>query len=232
MVISKVLITGGTGFVGKWIERTASANMLLTSLNRADYKEYDSTYLSWDWNYVIHLAPIAPTFALECAKRQKIRLLYASSGIVYHPENDSEYRRNKLAWEQECLESGADVVIARLFTFSGEGLDDNKALVAFEKAARANQQINIWGDGKTIRSYMHGATMGLWLWAILLHGERGEAYDVGSDIPITMLKLAQNLKKVYQYQSPIYIHGGKDPMPVYLPPNTAKTRRLLTKNVV
>jgi Nucleoside-diphosphate-sugar epimerases len=213
----KVLITGGTGFVGHWMRQTQPAGLDCTYLSSLDYRLWYWHTLAWD--YVVHLAPVAPARAIEAAKGG--RLLYASSGIVYHPENDNEYRRNKMQWEQECLDSGADVVIARLFTFCGERLSPDHAIVAFEQAAKEGKPLHIWGDGSCVRSYMHGAEMARWLWAILLRGKLGEVYDVGSDKPVTMLELARS------FSNNIIIEGGRDAMPCYLPTDTEKTRKLL-----
>lgn len=227
--MNKVLITGGTGFVGHWMKVTKPANVSVTYLGREAYHEF--TQLKWkhfDYDGYVHLAPVDPLHAIFGAKWNHARLLYCSSGIVYHPEHDTEYRQNKIKWEQECLSSGVDLVIARLFTFYGEKLDEHKAYTQFTKAARQNSAIEIWGDGKTVRSYMHGYDLGRYMWAILLHGTNGEAYDVGSDEPITMLELAQHIKAQYESQSEIVVKNGKDPVPYYLPPNMEKTRRLLT----
>ena len=221
----KVLITGGTGFVGHWMKHTAPAEMELVCIGRAEYNLWYWHKVKWD--YIVHLAPIDPAKVLECAGNHT-RVLYASSGIIYHPENDTQYRRDKMAWEQACLDSGAEVVIARLFTFYGDKLDGNKAYTAFSQAAKCGTPLEIWGDGNTVRSYMHGSEMGCWLWAILLKGKRGEAYDVGSDDPITMAELANNLVDKYQSESLIIRKYNKEPMPYYMPKNTAKTRKLLT----
>lgn len=228
MTISSVLITGGTGFVGYWMGVTAPQDINVTMLNRGGY---DSNVLEvvTGIDAIVHLAPVAPYRVVECAKRNNARLLYCSSGIVYHPENNTDYRRNKLAWEKYCLDSGIDLVIARPFTFYGEHLDEHKAYTQFTKAARQNSPIEIWGDGKTVRSYMHGSEFGKWMWAILLHGKSGEAYDVGSDEPITMLQLAKFIKSQLKSQSEIIIKHGQDPVPYYMPPNTAKTKALLNE---
>ena len=219
--MDKVLITGGTGFVGFWMYKTAPANFQCWRVDRFIYG-LDILWTQRKFDYIIHLAPITPSIVLRYAKRNNVRLLYASSGIVYHPENNTEYRQNKIKWEQECLDSGVDVVIARLFTFCGERLDEGKAIVQFERAARDGNPLRIWGDGSCVRSYMHGREMALWLWAILLHGESGQAYDVGSDEPVTMLELAK------RYSDNIVIENSRpDPMPVYLPVDTAKTKALL-----
>lgn len=219
--MDNVLITGGTGFVGHWMRQTEPHNLSCDYISRKGYSE--SRWFDWKYEYFVHLAPIAPTLVGKNARKYHARLLYCSSGIVYHPENDTEYRRNKMRWEQEYLDSDIDIVIARLFTFYGERLSPDHAIVEFEQTAKAGKPIRIWGDGNCIRSYMYGAELGRWLWAILLHGESGQAYDVGSDTPVTMLELAK------RYSDNIIIENSRpDPMPVYLPPDTAKTKALLS----
>lgn len=220
--MTNVLIAGGTGFVGHWMQQTQPEE--IKSRAYLDHKQYN--WRRFHWDAIVHLAPIAPTEYLEFANKYNTRLLYCSSGIVYHPENNTEYRMNKIMGEQECLNSGVDVVIARLFTFCGERLDDNKAITQFEKAAKNGEPLRIWGDGNAVRSYMHGSELGKWMWAILLRGQSGEAYDVGSDEPITLLDLAK------RYSDNIIIENSRpDPMPVYLPMDTAKTRKLLNNMV-
>lgn len=238
----KVLITGGTGFVGSWMRRTQpeGTNCLYVGRRHDEWKVvgYKGKGEADTWKdvefsfggypkYIVHLAPIAPTESIELAKLNNIRLLYCSSGIVYHSENDTEYRRNKIKWEAECLASGVDVVITRLFTFSGEGLDDGKAIVQFERAAARGEPLRIWGDGSCVRSYMPGDEMGRRLWAVLLKGKSRESYDIGSIVPITMLDLAKRIIKEHNSKSEIIVEGGVDPMPNYLPEDAKKTDDLL-----
>ena len=223
--MDKILITGATGFVGQWLTKTKPDNTVVYGVGRTKYEKM--AWRSERWTSIIHLAPTPPTDILECAVWCGARVLYASSGIVYHPENTArvKYREDKLSGERECVESPADVVIARLFTFYGKGLDSNKAVTTFYNAGQQGIPLVITGDGNTTRTYMRGREMARWMWAILKHGERGEAYDVGSDFPITMLELA----RVYAQGAEIIIQGGKDPMPYYVPEDTAKTIKLLTK---
>ena len=152
-------------------------------------------------------------------------MMYVSSGAVY--DHRTEYANNKRIWEAECLNSEVNVVIARLFTFFGEYLDDNKAITQFFKAARAGRPIFIWGDGNTVRSYMYGADMGRWLWKILLSGQNGEAYDVGSDKPVTMLELARMVNKHFGNKSQIIIENKPEVCNYYIPRNLDKTRKLV-----
>lgn len=225
--MDKILITGGTSFVGHWLKICKPKDIDVYCLGRASFDEMKWAGSKWD--AIIHLAPIAPTLVLEYALTHKCRVLYASSGAVYHPENivRKEYREDKIKYEKECLDSGADVVIARLFTFSGAKLDNNKAIVTFTEAAQNNQPLIITGDGFTVRSYMHGSDMARWMWTILMRGRSGESYDVGSDDPINMFHLAHDIIKLNNSKSQIIILGGKDPMPYYVPTETAKTKALL-----
>lgn len=230
--MDNILVTGGSGFVGHWLKQAFPDGIKKCGISFLSSERYEKDdWQLYDWKRIIHAAPIAPTEVLKIAKRDNARVLYVSSGAVYHPENDTEYRQNKIRWEQECLDSGVDVVIARLFTFYGEKLDDKKAYTAFKKAALAGEPLRIWGDGKTIRSYMHGSEMARWMWAILLHGENGQAYDVGSDVSVTMLELAQRMAQDHgNPETKIIIENSRpDLVPVYLPVDTAKTKKLLEK---
>lgn len=217
-----IFIIGGSGFVGTWLNRTFPNTFNhFCALNK---HEYNSNFNNWrheKWTHIIHLAPIAPTKAIECAKRNNARLLFASSGAVYHPEyQDRIYRQNKLNWERECLESGVDVVIARLFTF----MDSSRAWKAIFSDIRAGRTPEVWNN--CTRSFMHGSEMARWLWAILLHGESRQAYDVGSDRAITMPQLADRIELFTGCKFKRY-NDADVPMPVYLPEDTAKTRALL-----
>lgn len=229
--MKRILVTGGTGFVGQWMQRTRPADLeyeIIHYLNRHGY-ECLPMILWDDWDAIVHLAPVPPLEPIEyCKAHPNTRLLYASSGAVY--DRKTQYAYEKRAGERACLDAGIDVVIARLFTFSGAFLDDDKAISRFSKSALCGEPIVIWGDGSTVRSYMHGSEMGKWLWAILRRGERGEAYDVGSDEPVTMMELAQQINAEYGGKSQIICDGRKDDCPYYMPLDTAKTRRLLNES--
>lgn len=216
--MNKVLITGGTGFVGHWMKVTKPANVSVTYLGRNAYHEF--TQLNWkhfDYDAYVHLAPVDPYHVIVGAKWNHARLLYCSSGIVYHPEGDSQYRRNKIAWEIDVASSGVDHVIARLFTFSGDKLDDGKAITQFYKRAIAGEPLRVYGDGSTIRSYMHGYDLGKTMWSILERGKNGAAYDVGSLEPISMLELAKYIIHITKSKSTIEFVDDPNPVPVYLP---------------
>lgn len=223
MDVKRVAIFGGTGFCGYWMRKTQPLDIKGSYFGRTDYERGEWKQVKWD--YIVFLPHIAPTDALSLAVRHGCRLLYASSGAAY--EQQTEYANNKRKWEIECLESGADVVIARLFTFFGKHLDKHKAYTVFTEQARINKPLVITGDGSTTRSYMHGREMAKYLWLILLRGERGEIYDVGSTIPTTMIELANKIIKRELSNSEIVIEGGTDPAPYYMPFDMDKTKQLL-----
>ena len=190
--MTRELITGQTGFVGYWMTHKTPDSVEWVGGGRDFYDSGLMEYLN-DITHIVHLAPVAPYKVLEWAKKWNARLLYCSSGIVYYPEVDTRYRHDKLRWENDCLESGVDVVIARLFTFFGERLDGNKAITQFFANVRKGEPIRMYGDGSTVRTYMHGRDLGVQMWRILLEGESGQAYDVGSTRKTTIRRLAERI---------------------------------------
>lgn len=140
------------------------------------------------------------------------RLLYVSSGAVYgvqppelshvgetFPCNPvTAYGKGKFQAEQMCRDSGVETVIARCFAFVGPWfpLDAHFAIGNFIGNCLKNESIEIKGDGTPMRSYMYGSDLVDWLLALLLRGRSGEAYNVGSDVCISIAELAQIVRAV------------------------------------
>ncbi len=143
------------------------------------------------------------------AATQAARCLFISSGAVYGPQTDREYidedtpqrsepsasRRAyaeaKRIGEEIALESGVPTIIARPFAFIGAGLplDASFAASQFLADGLAGRPIRV-RNGNVVRSYLDAADLAEWLWAILMRGQPGRAYNVGSDRPTTLEKLA------------------------------------------
>lgn len=153
---------------------------------------------------------------LEFAAMQPLqRMLFISSGAVYGPQPKnlerisesydggpdplsptSAYGEGKRVGEFLCglaAANGLPVSIARCFAFLGPGLplDGHFAAGNFLRDAHLGCEIVVKGDGTPLRSYLYSADLAIWLWAILLRGKAGRAYNVGSDQAISIGELAR-----------------------------------------
>lgn len=141
------------------------------------------------------------------------RLLLISSGAVYGeqpgtltslPEDfpglnlplnpDDAYGRGKRMME-DCALSATQAhpiepIIARCFSFVGYGLPGHLAASQFIDDALHNDRLQITGDGRAIRSYLHAADLAVWLLALLARGKSKQAYNVGSPTPVSLRDLA------------------------------------------
>ena len=106
------------------------------------------------------------------------------------------YHQAKRATEAMVIasgqEAGRSAAIARLFAFHGPWLptDRHFAIGNFLRDALDDRDIVIRGDGSPVRSYLYAADMAAWLLTILVQGERGRTYNVGSDQAVTIAELA------------------------------------------
>ena len=149
------------------------------------------------------------------------RFLLVSSGAVYGPQppsiprlredyigapdtllTGSTYGQAKRVAEQLCTifhaEYGLSTVIARLFAFGSAHIprDGRYALGSFIRDALSDDDapIRIAGDGTAVRSYLSGHDMAHALITALCLGTPGQAYNVGSEAPVTIAELARRVR--------------------------------------
>lgn len=174
---------------------------------------------------------------LEFSKQAKVKsVLLASSGAVYGkqphdidhvPEsypgapltqlNSSAYGEGKRA--AELLGNlygkafGFEHKIARCFAFVGPHLDPNGtfAIGNFIRDALTKGRIEVKGDGRPFRSYMYSDDLVVWLLKILLDGEHGKPYNVGSDEAVTIEELGHQVFKALNKSGTVDIQGKTKP---------------------
>lgn len=149
------------------------------------------------------------------------RFLLTSSGAVYGPQPPTleritetycgapdplqpgaAYGNGKRAAEwltcahaAQTSQSGFEPCIARIFALVGPGLPLNGPFAAgnFVRDALAGQVIRVHGDGGPLRSYLYMADLCVWLLRILGSGAAGQAYNVGSENPVSIAALARQV---------------------------------------
>lgn len=154
--------------------------------------------------------------ALDFAKQNNIeRVLNLSSGAIYGvqpPEVSflkedcrwspdctnplNAYAEGKRAAEMLCAlygrQHGLNISTARIFAILGPhlALDAHFAAGNFIKDAIDGKKIIVKSSGSAVRSYLYAADLVSILWHLLIRGQRGIAYNVGSQEPISIKDLA------------------------------------------
>ncbi|NEU12962.1 NAD(P)-dependent oxidoreductase [Methylobacterium sp. BTF04] len=186
------------------------------------------------------------------------RLLYVSSGAIYGrqppdlptiPETyagacdpldpRSAYGQAKRLAEQLCAIANArgdtEAVVARAFAFVGPGLplDAHFAIGNFIRDALGGGTIVVAGDGRPLRSYLYAGDLAAWLVTLLVRGNAGEAYNVGSDHAVDIAALARRVGALIPAANGVEIRGQAvgDPARERYVPSIAKARGQLGLDV-
>lgn len=158
---------------------------------------------------------------LDLARDRQARLLFMSSGAVYgvqpwhvfHVSEDwdggpsirdpkSAYAEGKRAAETLCAiygqQFGVETVTARIFALLGPllSLDTHFAAGNFIRDAMAGRPITVQGSGQAVRSYLYAADLAVWMWTLLIAGEKSTAYNVGSEEAVSIADLAHRTARL------------------------------------
>ena len=122
-----------------------------------------------------------------------------------------------------------EVINTRCFAFAGAGLtlDGHFAFGNFVRdALTSSDNIVLNSTGASVRSYMHGADLAVWLLVLLVQGESGQAYNVGSDEGISIVELARQIAGRLAPHKRVLIADGASAAYSYYVPDTAKAQQL------
>ncbi len=171
-------------------------------------------------------------FVKHCGAK---KLLFLSSGAVYGKQPDnlpkipesyngapdsldtlSAYGQAKRTAELLCgiyyKLYGIEISIARCFALVGPYLNLNihYAMGNFIRDALKGEPVIVNGDGTLLRSYLYAADLAIWLWTMLFKAKAATAYNVGSDIPISIADLAHKIAELAPQKCSVKISKKPD----------------------
>jgi UDP-glucose 4-epimerase len=176
----------------------------------------------------IHLNYTLTEIVLEMASKKKKPLLFTSTSEVYGKSDTLPYREDgdlllgsptRWRWAYACSKlldefmvlaahntQGIPVVILRLFNTVGPRQTGQYGMVIpnFVKQALKNKPISVFGDGLQSRCFCHVKNV-VPVFPKLLNDPtaHGQIFNVGCDSEITILDLANIVKRQFNSASPI-----------------------------
>ena len=133
----------------------------------------------------------------------KTKILFTSSGAIYGKiKNKKRYAETKKIIENMFIDlglSGYNVSIARMFTFIGKRIldDKNYAISQFINSGLKKKPIQVKTSSKIYRSYMHSDDMIRWILTILSKSSsKCPIYNVGSNESISIQNLAKLVGRI------------------------------------
>jgi nucleoside-diphosphate-sugar epimerase len=138
------------------------------------------------------------------------------NSTIQEYNNQDLYSESKRISETICKayisELHLPILIARPFAFIGpfQSLDKPWAINNFIRDAILGGPIRILGNEFTSKSYMYGSDFANYILNILAIGKIGEAYNIGSSSPITLLELANKIRNLTNSEIEIKIRSSKD----------------------
>ncbi|WP_435163247.1 NAD-dependent epimerase/dehydratase family protein [Candidatus Pelagibacter bacterium nBUS_25] len=122
---------------------------------------------------------------------------YSEKKISINYDADGIYGLTKLIGEDVLYRSFKknDLNICRFFSIYG---NDSKTIInIWGKKIKNNQKVKIWGDGKTIRSWIHISDVISGIIKILINKNKNIFYNLGSNEKLSLNTIFKTIKKRY-----------------------------------
>ncbi len=120
------------------------------------------------------------------------------------------------------------IVNVRPFSFVGpyQSVDAPWAVNNFIQDVVNQRAIRVQGDGSAVRSYMYGADMAWWLLNMMLNGDSGHTYNLGSPAAVTLKQLAEKIGTISEHKTSInYSRAALYSKPSFFVPSTQQTQK-------
>lgn len=133
------------------------------------------------------------------------------------------YSEGKRASETLCAcwhsQYGVPTQVVRLAHTYGPrmDLDDGRVFADFVGDLVARRDIVLKSDGSAQRPFCYLADSTAGLFTVLLHGDKGEAYNLGADSEISILELAERLCRLFPERNCKVVRRDREPGDPYIP---------------
>ena len=136
----------------------------------------------------------------------------------YGAYSDGKRRAEQIA--RRSIGGGCALTMSRVFGLAGPGLplDGRFAMGNFIRDAVSGVPIHVRGDGRAMRSYLHGSDLAAWIWLIILQAPPFSVFNVGSPEAIGMADLARRVRDLLAPSATIAVDAGESiPATRYVP---------------
>jgi UDP-glucuronate decarboxylase len=188
--------------------------------------------------------------ALELGRRHRARVLQASTSEVYgdpevHPQPESYRGSVDATGLRACYDEGkrcaeslvmdfkrrsyVDVRLPRIFNTYGPRMapDDGRVVSSFVVQALQGDDLTVHGDGSQTRSFCYVDDLVEGLVRLMEHTEDPGPINLGNPAEITILELAEEIRKLTKSQSQIVFHPLPEGDPKQRQPAIDKARAIL-----
>ncbi len=189
--------------------------------------------------------------ALDLAIEKGAVFLLASTSEVYgdpdiHPQREDYWGNVNPIGTRSCYDEAKrfaealtmayhrkhnlDVRIVRIFNTYGQRMkrDDGRAIPNFITQAMADEPITVYGDGSQTRSFCYVSDMVNGIYKAMISNEmRGEVVNLGNPGEITVLELAERIKRITNSRSKIVFKKLPEDDPKQRRPDASKAKEIL-----